>query len=901
MSDREFLFSVIMPIYNTDRYLHEAIDSVIEQSVGFKEHIQLVLVDDGSTDSSGAICDSYAEKHPENIIAVHQENGGVSKAMNTGLKHAAGKYVNFFGSDDMWGKSAFQHFKNFIQAHEGIHIVSCKMILFGSSEGEHALNYKYTKTRVVNLDKEPECVQLTTGNCVIMRSCLNGRQAKEGLQYAEDALLINSILLEDRHYGVIAEGEYWYRRRNNFSLAFTAFEDKTRFIATPRMVFKYLFDLSREMYGEVLPFIQHTVMYESQWRIKEVLPQNMTDDEKAEYDRIMRGLFSEISDKCIREQLYIPIQEKAHVMKMRHGADLFERATWKNGRAYYQHTTLLGLNGRTLCRFQVLEVDGDELTIRGYNFYSTLWSEYVFFARDNEGNTFDPDIVRIPSRDIYAYNGELIARGEEFIFRLPLKDGLVYKFFVRFKSSKGEKTIPIPQPGFAWYGKIDNNVEHGYWTDGKRLILKWEKRSLRVYSYKKKSHIMAELRYLRDIARYNPEGKVTPAERRRAILLRLAYHAPAPLLRGKKVWIVSDRDDYATDNGSAFFKFATTHLEDKSIKPFFLLNKTSRDYPTLKKYGKVVTPHTLKHHILLLRASKVISAYYDTPVFMPFKGQSHFFQDLVGYDFVYLQHGIMQGDLSKWLNVLEKNIKLISATTQMEVDAYLGGDFGYTDREVKLLGSPRFDALSDYETKRVVAFLPTWRIQLAGSLVGKTRTREYVPEFHRSDYCKFYNALINDERLLRVLKEHGFTGVFYTHPAFEQQVDDFYGNDVVYVNRGSADYPQVLGESAILVTDYSGVQFDFAYQRKPLVYSQFDDIYAKGTHTYKNTFFDYREDGFGPVVQTVDEVVDSIVEILENNCQLSSVYRERIDKFFCFSDSNNSQRAFEAVLAMEND
>lgn len=90
------LVSVIIPVYNTAAFLSDCVDSVLTQTLG---QLEVVLVDDGSTDSSGTMCDAYARAESR-VLVVHQENGGLSAARNTGLLHASGDWVMFLDSDD---------------------------------------------------------------------------------------------------------------------------------------------------------------------------------------------------------------------------------------------------------------------------------------------------------------------------------------------------------------------------------------------------------------------------------------------------------------------------------------------------------------------------------------------------------------------------------------------------------------------------------------------------------------------------------------------------------------------------------------------------------------------------------------------------------------------------------
>lgn len=89
-------FSIIIPVYNVEKYLNECIESVMKQDY---PNYEVILVDDGSTDSSGKICDVYAEKHT-NVSVIHKKNGGLSDARNVGLNNAQGEYIVFVDSDD---------------------------------------------------------------------------------------------------------------------------------------------------------------------------------------------------------------------------------------------------------------------------------------------------------------------------------------------------------------------------------------------------------------------------------------------------------------------------------------------------------------------------------------------------------------------------------------------------------------------------------------------------------------------------------------------------------------------------------------------------------------------------------------------------------------------------------
>ena len=130
----KYKFSVIMAIYNVEKYLEQAIESVINQTIGFKENIQLILVNDGSLDNCHEICRRYEEEYPQNVVYIKKENGGVSSARNLGLDLAKGCYINFLDSDDYFSENCFEEVEKLFKK-DNINVVAVNLINFEDSEG----------------------------------------------------------------------------------------------------------------------------------------------------------------------------------------------------------------------------------------------------------------------------------------------------------------------------------------------------------------------------------------------------------------------------------------------------------------------------------------------------------------------------------------------------------------------------------------------------------------------------------------------------------------------------------------------------------------------------------------------------------------------------------------------
>lgn len=120
----KILFSIIIPIYKVEKYIHKCIDSILNQT--FQEY-EIILVNDGSPDNCPQICDEYA-KQDSRIKVIHKENGGVGSARNTGIKNAKGEYIIFLDSDDMMVNNCLIEVYNFLKEND-CDILFCNFIV----------------------------------------------------------------------------------------------------------------------------------------------------------------------------------------------------------------------------------------------------------------------------------------------------------------------------------------------------------------------------------------------------------------------------------------------------------------------------------------------------------------------------------------------------------------------------------------------------------------------------------------------------------------------------------------------------------------------------------------------------------------------------------------------------
>ena len=274
---------------------------------------------------------------------------------------------------------------------------------------------------------------------------------------------------------------------------------------------------------------------------------------------------------------------------------------------------------------------------------------------------------------------------------------------------------------------------------------------------------------------------------------------------------------------------------------------------------------------------------------------SSYVRDLVDFHVCCVQHGMSVQKIAVAQNRLRDNTRLYFCASKYELENLSKPIYDYEGYDaLKLTGVPRYDGLKNDDKKQIM-ISPTWRMQAAVPVrTSEGEQRDYNPLFKESTSFQVFNALINDPRLIEAAKKYGYRIKYVLHPIVSAQVNDFDKNDYVDIIPavGDMSYETMFRESSLMVTDFSGIQFDFAYMRKPVVYLHHHDIpkhYEEGT-------FHYDTMGFGEICEDNDELIDVLISYMQNNCEMKPEYRRRADDFFRFDDHDNCERIYDVMI-----
>lgn len=487
----------------------------------------------------------------------------------------------------------------------------------------------------------------------------------------------------------------------------------------------------------------------------------------------------------------------------------------------------------------------------------------------------------------YKCFGKEIYSNYNFFIKIKLtKEKKQYvKFFLKSDKSKVKLDILFSKP----LSRL-NRETNCYWAKNKYILnYRVRKKAILIMKNIWYRKIKRELKYLLSLL-LNKDS-----EARKSGLLRILYWFTKPVFRKKAIWIFQDKIYKGGDNGEYLYKYCSQQ-KDK-IKKYYILDSKCLDAKRFKKEKiKFVKYNSLYHKLLFLNSDIVFATHNNTVTANGFTINNEcYFRDLFNYKSICIQHGLSVQYIPHLVNRINDDLQMFFLASEIERDNLMRPEYEYIDTKniLTVTGSPRYDGLKNND-KKIILITPTWRNYLAVPVLDRSVQRGYNNNFKKSDYFKIYNSLINNKTLIENAKKNGYKIVYLLHPATSSQINDYDKNDYVELIAATdnLNYEKILTESSLMVTDYSGVQFDFAYMYKPIVYfhpKELPPSYDEGEYKYETM-------SLGEIVNNTDDLVETLCKYMDNNCKIKDEYKDRIDKFFKYHDFNNCERIYNEVM-----
>jgi hypothetical protein len=487
--------------------------------------------------------------------------------------------------------------------------------------------------------------------------------------------------------------------------------------------------------------------------------------------------------------------------------------------------------------------------------------------------------------------GMATTKSHAFRVRVPVPDD--FKSIHITFTCGGRGGSPMDLVFSSHYSRVSRHPRRAWWTFGSCYLYS-EQRRITVRPRSILGILRCEASVMASLLLRGPVSR--RAYHRKAAFARIVYWLTYPLYAGKRRWFFVDKVYKAGDSAEYLYRYASE--QDDGIVKDYVIDRESDDYARIVADGghRPLLPGTMRHLLALLHADLVFAS--NSTVFSlnglkswrsaPFRGFIH-------SETVCVQHGLSVQNIAMAQNRLVDNTRLYLLASHVEKENLSRPAYAYDDypEALQITGIPRYDGLVTDDRKQILIH-PTWRMQFAMPITThEGEARPYNPAFKDSPYFHVYSSLISNRQLVECARETGYSIKYVLHPVASSQVCDFPESDSVEVigASGSLNYEEILSQSSLMVTDYSGVQFDFAYMRKPVVYYHPPELPPH----YAVTVFSYDTMAFGEICPDEQRLVDLLCEYMRGGCRMKPEYERRVDDFFAFDDRRNCERSYRAA------
>lgn len=875
-------YSVVIEI-KSDNY-HRLIDSIISQNYDLNK-IKLIILD-----YIGIEDDLIIYKDKINFEYLLVKNEFLGKLLNKSLNFIDGDRVTFIDSDNYYkNKNVFKEISSIENS-----IVSISSYYYDTELNTKKLYLMNSyRKQYVDLNKNPDSLSLDFNSYFFNTNIIKDKKFNENLYDDTKRFMLMDLLLDER--------SFYYLKLSNGLITTNPFETNTSKCSIQYNKWWYTESINNYIkYAKKLDIIPDFIKYIFLYAIYEKVNCNSNDRNKnilkgKDVDDFFNSVFllcDYIDDKIILDlesnNKFFSLPRWLRFYIFRGKIDSIDKISINKNRIVIDYKYKKDIDS-----LKIDDVDNEEVIVKAINYKNNK----LFF----DCTTSIKDIV--PLDDIklkIVYNNQIIEYKRSYFypflkaFGKNVSEEYCFNFNINIKDNYGDLKIYAiindkELPLIFDYSNIHSRLSNSKWAywHYKNFVLYNKQKFIKIAKANIFDLFKSELLF--DLSKLKNDS------RRKLLILRLLYFFTKPFLGKRNIWVTFDKTYKAGDNGEYMYQYL---LNNKDVEIYYVIRKEAPDYNRLIKQNRkrILTYRSLKMRIVCLHAKLILDTHANVKSYCGINVGIPYFSGIFNGDAVCIQHGLTIQEIAQYQNRLFDNLKMYCIVSPLEEKNLESKYYDFDKSQIVYTGIARYDGLVPNDKKNIL-ITPTWRRNIVNSSIANMK-KGHNDNFIESDYYKIYNSLINNKRLIECAEKTGYKITYLLHPAISGQIEDFNKNDFVDIIPATGDmsYEKILTESSLMVTDYSGVQFDFAYQRKPIVYYHPNQLPPH----YKTGVFNYEESGFGPVCKDEKEIVDELCKYMKNNCKTEKKYIERANKFFYFNDHNNCERIYKACKEFQN-
>jgi len=855
-------FTVVSAVYNVAKYLPDFIASLERQTFD-PENLQIIVVNDGSTDDSLELLDAWRQRQPDRVTVLSKENGGQGAARDLGLDHCDSEWVTFIDPDDWVDDNYFATVDSFIDANPTVQMLGTYRIFVDEPHmtlrDRHPLRRLFkNEDKLVDLLRFPDYFHGSAPSAFMRVDEIKRQKLRfdERVQpNFEDGHFCARYLLDldgPPLLGLLGSAHYFYRKRADQSSTLQkSLMDPRRFIDVPRHGYLGILTYAAKRPDGIPLWLKNMILYEISWYF--------SSDEAA------MSAPSAAHGEVGREFIEI-LGEIVPLL----GEGAINGFSMRRYKQIWRDVLLHGLNKDDW--FTPYAVAG------GYDAKRKCIRLSFIYANEQ------PEITLL-HRGLAVDAQHSKVRTVEYFGQVLLREYLAW--------APASGTVRVRLNG------SDVEIRKGYVVTQTTMSLRpqkiadWFKLPAKPLALGRRAAIISGLK--------KQQRALQNAIARRALeqhVIRIAQLIPWVNRRFASAWVLMDRRQDSNDSAEVLFLRLREQYPD--VNAWFVLVKGTPDWKRLKPIAgaRLVNHGSLRWKLLMMSCTVLISSHVDEPIRTPAE-LSHLRRP--DWKFVFLQHGVIKNDLSRWLNSKKIDLFVTSTPAEQESIAGDGNAYAYSTKEVKMTGLPRFDALLAAKARLgdrqpdLVIIAPTWRHWLSLLMPDGSENPEALENFLSSDFAQNWSAVLESQALRHSIESAGARLAFLPHPNIRPAVAAMaLGKDLLVLEYAQADLHGYFARARVLVTDYSSMAFNAAFLERPVVYYQFDAERVKlGGHVGHEGYFDYERDGFGPVVDSASGAIEAISGILVNGP--ADEHFERIMSTFPHKDGKCSDRVIYEI------